>query len=226
MANSFMHGLFLRTALPAFVIALSGAMAPGPLLALVIAQVLAQGGFAVFWILAGHAAVEAVFVTALARGFGRPLQKGRVRMWLSLTGGAVLVWLGWMLAVQAGQITVTAQAAPALSAAALFFGGAGVSLSNPYFTGWWATVGAGQVAALRLEKPRDYIAFVIGHELGDAAWYAAVAVLLIFGRRWLSPGVYRTLLLLCACMMVLLGAVFGVIAFRVRKERRLPGAQA
>jgi hypothetical protein len=42
----------------AFVIALSGAMAPGPLLALVIAQVLAQGGGAVLWILAGHAAAN------------------------------------------------------------------------------------------------------------------------------------------------------------------------
>ncbi|NOY81895.1 MAG: LysE family transporter [Kiritimatiellaeota bacterium] len=222
MATSSRQGRFVRTALPAFFIALSGAMAPGPLLALVIAQVLAQGGLAVFWVLAGHAAIEAVFVTALARGFGRLLQRARVRMWLSLVGGAVLVWMGWMLAVQAGEVAVTAQAAPALSAAALFLGGAGVSLSNPYFTGWWATVGAGQVAALRLKEPRDYIAFLTGHELGDTAWYATVAVLLTFGRQWLSVGVYRTLLLLCAGTMVVMGAAFGIVAFRARTGRRSP----
>ena len=195
-------------------------MAPGPLLALVIAQVLAQGGGAVLWILAGHAAVEAVFVLALARGFNRILDRRPVRMWLSLVGGGVLIWMGWTLAIEADRISVRPEAGTALSGIALFLAGAGVSLSNPYFTGWWATVGAGQVAALRLRDLSDYGAFFLGHELGDAAWYAMVAALLSLGRQWVSPSGYRFMLYGCAGVLTILGALFAFLAFRIRADRR------
>jgi hypothetical protein len=72
----------------------------------------------------------------------------------------------------------------------LVLAGIGVSLSNPYFTGWWATVGAGQIATLDLRRFADYVVFWGGHEMGDVVWYTFVAALLVlvpFGRSPCPP---------------------------------------
>ena len=191
----------------AFVLALTGAVTPGPMLALVIGQALAQGFGAALPILAGHALVEAVLVLLLARG--------RTRAGLGLVGGAVLVWMGAGILAGAGGATLATAAQTALPWWALVCAGAGVSVSNPYFTGWWATVGTGQVAALRLQSRADYLTFFAAHELGDAAWYLFVAALLVLGKSWLTDSVYRTLLGACGAIILLLGGVFLFIAIRL-----------
>jgi threonine/homoserine/homoserine lactone efflux protein len=99
--------------------------------------------------------------------------------------------------------------------------GIGVSLSNPYFTGWWATVGTGHLAALDLRTARDYLSFFAGHELGDLAWYLLVAAVLAGGRPWLTAALYRHLLYGCAAAVLGLAAVFLVLALRgLRRHRR------
>jgi threonine/homoserine/homoserine lactone efflux protein len=90
-----------------------------------------------------------------------------------------------------------------------------VSLSNPYFTGWWATVGSGQMGALRLTQPSRLLGFFVGHEMGDVVWYVFVSILLVAGRNWLSGGVYHALLLGCGWLILGLGVLFAVIAMRL-----------
>ncbi len=199
----------------AFVLALTGAATPGPMLALGIGLVLAQGFWASVLILAGHALVEAVLVLLLARGLGRWLAGNRTRAGLGLVGGTVLLWMGAGILADAGGASLATAAQPALSWGALLVAGAGVSVSNPYFTGWWVTVGTGQVAALRLQKRADYLAFFTAHELGDAAWYLFVSALLVLGKTWLTDTVYRGLLGACGAVILLLGGVFLFIAIRL-----------
>ena len=76
------------------------------------------------------------------------------------------------------------------------------------------TVGAGQVATLKLRRPQDYAAFFVGHELGDIAWYLFVALLLVLGRGRLSDELYHLLLRICAAVILLFGAVFVFLAVR------------
>jgi len=199
----------------AFVLALTGAVTPGPMLALVIGQVLAQGFGAALLILAGHALVETVLVLLLARGLGRWLAGDRIRAGLGLVGGAVLLWMGAGILADAGGASLATAAQAALPWWALMGAGAGVSVSNPYFTGWWATVGTGQVAALRLQSRADYLTFFAAHELGDVVWYLFVAALLVLGKNWLTDSVYRTLLGACGAIILLLGGVFLFIAIRL-----------
>ena len=150
-----------RTLALAFVIALTGAVTPGPLLALVMGQVLAQGLAAALYILAGHALLEAVFVVALFVGLARYMRGRRVRGVLAAGGGVVLLLLGIDILRNLSTTSVETIQSDAFSAATLVAAGAGVSLSNPYFTGWWATVGSGQVATLGLNSRRDYAAFTL-----------------------------------------------------------------
>jgi len=209
-------GWWGRTAGLAFTLAFTGAVAPGPLLALVIAQSLAQGLGATAFILLGHALLEVVLVVLLARGLGRRLAGPGLRGGLAMAGGAVLVWMGAGLLGEAPGLSLSAAAAErALPWHALLLAGAGVSLTNPYFTGWWATVGSGQMAALRLERPLDYGVFLAAHEAGDAVWYLFVSVVLVAGRAWLTDHVYQVLLTLCAAVIVALGVGFVLSAARL-----------
>lgn len=199
----------------AFVLALTGAVAPGPLLALTIGQVLAGGFPAAALLLTGHALLELVLVALLARGFSRWLAAPRTRAALSLTGGAVLLWMGAGITAGAGAATLTGTAQAAMPWWALVLAGMGVSLSNPYFMGWWVTVGSGQVAALDLRSRLDYAVFFVAHELGDQAWYLLVAALLVFGRQWLTDPVYRSLLVACGLLILALGGLFLFVAARL-----------
>ncbi len=195
--------------------ALTGAMSPGPLLAVVIGQVLARGPLAVVYLLLGHAFLEAVLVAGLARGLGRWLKRPAVRAGLGIVGGAVLIWMGWSIAAAAGEATLAGTRGASMSALTLFLAGMGASLSNPYFTGWWATVGTGQMATLNLRGRREFVLFLLGHELGDFSWYMLVAAVLTAGRGWLTDGVYQGLLWGAGAVVALIGVVFIGIGGRL-----------
>ncbi|NLF18558.1 MAG: LysE family transporter [Lentisphaerae bacterium] len=141
-----------RTFVLSWLIAFTGAVTPGPMLALVIGQVLAQGFAAVFLILLGHALLELLMVGGFALGLAAPLRRPRVRGALAVLGGLALAWMGLMILRDARHASLAASAASALSWPLLVAAGAGVSLSNPYFTGWWATVGTGQMATFGLRR--------------------------------------------------------------------------
>jgi len=192
----------------AFLIALTGAMVPGPVLALVIGQVLAQGLAAALLVTAGHAILEALLVVGFAFGLSRLLASDRLRGVCSILGGGVLVWMGWGMVCQAPEISLVGAAASPLPWYALILAGAGVSLANPYFTGWWATVGTGQVATFGLKSPGDYAVFYLGHELGDVAWYGFVAAVLVLGKGWFTDAIYRWLVWGCGVLIVGLGLLF------------------
>ena len=166
----------------AFLVALTGAATPGPLLALVIGQALVQGLPATLLILAGHALIEAVFVVLLAAGLSAILARPRTRGVLAIGGGLVMAWMGVDILRHVGATSLAGTHGTAMPWFSLVAAGAGVSVSNPYFTGWWATVGTGQVAALGLRSRVAYLLFLAGHELGDLAWYLAVTAALVFGR--------------------------------------------
>lgn len=219
-----------RTFALAFVIALTGAMVPGPVLALVIGQVLAQGLAAALLVTAGHAILEALLVAGLAFGLSTILAKERVRGLCSILGGGVLAWMGYGMVQQAPGVSLTGAAAPPLPWYALMLAGAGVSLANPYFTGWWATVGTGQVATFGLKSPRGYAVFYLGHELGDVAWYGFVALVLVLGRGWFTDAIYRWVLWGCGLVIAGLGVVFvfrglRALAWTARESRACQPAQ-
>ncbi len=203
----------------AFVLALTGAVAPGPVLVLVIGQVLSQGIWAAVFIMLGHALLESLLILWLARGMKNLLADRRVRSVMGLIGGGVLIWMGWDLFWQGGEMALSGRAATVMSPVKLVLAGIGVSLSNPYFTGWWATVGSGQVAALKLSSWKDYSVFFVGHEMGDLAWYLFVAIVVAAGRGWLLNGAYGIVIRISAVIILIFGVGFIIISLRQLTKR-------
>jgi threonine/homoserine/homoserine lactone efflux protein len=103
--------------------------------------------------------------------------------------------------------------------ATLMAAGAAVCAANPYFLGWWATIGAGQLAQFAPKTAGEYLSFYLGHEASDLAWYSLVGVILVTGRAFLSPGVYHGMILVCGALIAVLGTAFvwsGIASLRGR----------
>jgi threonine/homoserine/homoserine lactone efflux protein len=206
----------------AFLTGFSGAIMPGPLLVAVIGQTALSGFAAAMWLVAGHAGLELLTVALLVVGVQAVLRRPPVRAVVSVVGGLVLIWMGEEMIRSASAVRLEmSAAASALPWWQLPIMGAAVCLSNPYFLGWWATIGSGQLAAMAPRNATEYAAFYLGHEASDFAWYAFVALLVVTGRRWLTPQIHAGLIVACGLAIVILGAWFVFCAVRL-----LRGAQS
>lgn len=206
----------------ALVVGFSGAIMPGPLLTAVIAESLRSGARGGVLAVLGHGVLELALVVALVRGLGRYLVLDPVLGALSLAGGAALVLLGYSMARGAGRAAAgMALPSGAASGAARsrgtdggrrrlgpFITGALTSLSNPYWTVWWATVGVGYLALAATSGAVGVATFFVGHFSSDFIWYSLIALAVAGGRRFLGQGFYRGLIAACGVVLVGVGAYF------------------
>ena len=189
----------------------SGALMPGPLLTVVISGSARRG----FWegetLVLGHALAEALIVVVLAAGLSRLLRRNWVAGLIGLLGGAFLLWMGFDIARSAWWGTVsleqTADAGAGLQLAPIITGVV-VSISNPYWVVWWATVGASYVTMSLERGSLGLGSFYFGHILSDVSWYSLVAFLVTKGRALLNTSLYRLILLVCGLFLIALSVYF------------------
>lgn len=203
--------------LTAFLVALTGAMMPGPLLTVTVAESARQGAKAGPLLVVGHGLLEAALVAAIALGIGPFIARQGVVAGISLVGGGFLLWMGATILRDAvkGRVTLDLTAGAKGSDAAARAGvgrliglGAGVSLSNPYWSLWWATIGLSYVNVALRWGWGGVALFFTGHILADLAWYAAVAGVVGGGRRFLGPALYRAVLAVAALFLIGLAGYF------------------
>lgn len=212
------------------VLGFSGAMPPGSLLSLVVAQSVQRGFWAGPLVITGHAALEAAMVAGLTLGLSRLLRRKAVAGTIGLLGGAFLLWMAWSLlsnAPRAGFGEV--EAAAALSAGKLVLYGAVVSAANPYWVMWWAFAGVTYVTEAAKQGLPGLSAFFAGHILADYLWYALVSGAIAAGRQVMPLWLYRSLLGLCGAFLLFLAGYFlqfGVKTLRGRDEAARPVGEA
>lgn len=194
----------------AFMVGLSGAMSPGPYLTVTISRTLRNGRASAFLMLVGHALLEAALLVGFAFGLQRFLTRPDVITALGIIGGLVLLWMGGGLLFGSvrGTIAADLDAAEDDSRLGPVAQGAIVSVSNPYWTLWWATIGVTLAAKGLLIGPAGVLAFFVGHQLADVAWYSFVILAVSKGRHLLSPRVYRIIIGALAAFLLVLGARF------------------
>ncbi len=198
----------------AFIVGLSGAMMPGPLLTAAMASSAERGWKAGPQIVLGHALLELTLVAALLAGIAQFLTKPTVTMIIALVGGIFLVYLGITMIkdVRSGRLTSlnTDPAQPASAPVTMhpMLAGILISLFNPYWSIWWATVGLGYLTLSLRNGTAGIAAFFSGHILSDLLWYTLIAVMVSQGRAFLSPKIYQAMLMGCGLFMVVLGISF------------------
>ena len=132
---------------------------------------------------------------------------------ISLAGGALLLWMGVRLVMRPGRHLpeVGDEGGAAAGVQRTMIGGVLISLANPFWTIWWATIGLGFLAWARESGETGVGAFYAGHVLSDLAWYTFVAVAVSSGGRVMGPRLYRGLLMACGLFLLGLGAWFLVV---------------
>ncbi len=210
-----------------FIIGLSGALMPGPLLAVAIRDSARRGVTAAPLLVAGHAILEGALVALILLGLAGWLKGEAATAVISLAGGAMLLYMAVGMAREArtlkaplaGPVPGGAASGGAAGAARCVVDGVVVSLSNPYWSFWWATIGLGYLVVARSLGVPGVAAFFAGHILSDFAWYMFVGVAVSMGRGRLSDRLYRGVVGCCAACLVFFALWFGY--FGVTKLFRL-----
>jgi len=195
-----------------FLTGLSGALMPGPVLAITISSVVKVGFIAAVLIILGHSILELVLVAALALGLRNVLKNRFVTGTIGVAGGSVLLWFAYgMVASAYAGISPPSDQEAVVTSFGLISKGAIASLSNPYWLIWWATIGATYML-VSLEKNIVGIStFYIGHISADFAWYCVVAGVLILGKEIFSGSIYKIytgIIMVCGIFLLFLGIYF------------------
>ncbi len=82
-------------AISAFIIALSGALMPGPLLTVTISESIKRGKWTGIFLIIGHGILELGLILLILAGFGHFFKINTVDGIISLLGGVILIWMGW-----------------------------------------------------------------------------------------------------------------------------------
>ncbi|HEY66345.1 MAG TPA: LysE family transporter [Caldilineae bacterium] len=203
-----------------WVISLSGALSPGPLTALAISE----GARAGFWsgpkLALGHGLIEGALVFAIAYGLGGWLQRPVVAGVVGLAGGVLLLWMGYGLiaGVRRGELSLEnarTASAPGVVRLGQVTAGVLVSVGNPFWSLWWATVGASQILRV-VPYGLAGLAFfyVFGHWTTDLGWLSLLSGATSSGRGLISDRVYRLALMICGLFLIAFAAYFGWSGWR------------
>lgn len=192
-----------------FMLGLSGAMMPGPLLTLTISESARRGMRAGPQLILGHALVEAALVVLLLVGLADLVQRPDVFGLIALVGGTMLFWMGADMLRSLPGLSLDLQRQDPSGRLSPVVAGGLISLANPYFTLWWATVGIGYLAVTSDRGWLGGLTFYCFHILADLAWYALIAFAVSRGRNLLSDRPYRILIGSCALFLLAFGGYFG-----------------
>ncbi|MBC7325092.1 MAG: LysE family transporter, partial [Moorella sp. (in: Bacteria)] len=173
----------------------------------------------------GHGILELLMLALLLLGLGRFLAFPAVGRLVAVAGGGVLIWLGtdMIRGVLRGQARLRLQGdkekdnlplLPSRPVLQTIAAGGLVSLANPYWLLWWATIGAAFVARATGLGAAGVAFFFSGHILSDLGWYSLVTAGVAAGRRFISQRAYRYLIIGCGLFLLVLGALFIAAGYR------------
>lgn len=147
----------------------------------------------------GHSILELLMLFLLIFGLDKLLAKPFVENTIFLLGGVFLLYMGITISkdsIESKEIVGVERKENPL------FLGALVSLSNPYWTIWWITVG---VALLSKSFAFGFLGitlFFIGHILADFLWYSGVTFAVSQGKNFLTPRFYQLLMFFCGLLLL------------------------
>lgn len=194
----------------AFMMGFSGAMMPGPLLTVNIHESYRRGFMTGPLLILGHGILELLLIAGLTLGLDALLVKPFVKGSIAIAGGIVLLWMGWGMVrdALAGRITLELSVTSETRGMHPVFAGIIVSLSNPYWLLWWATIGLTFVTRSLQYGILGLTVFFTGHILADLIWYSAISAAVVSGKGFLSNRVYQGVLVMCGIFLLGLAGYF------------------
>lgn len=190
-----------------FIIALSGALMPGPLLTVTVSESSRRGPSAGPLMILGHGILELTLVLALLAGLAPFLNRDGVFVVIALAGSGILLWMAVSMFRSVPGLSLRLDEGNG-DRRNLILAGILFSLANPYWLIWWATIGLGYILHSVKFGATGVAAFFTGHILADLGWYALISFGVAKGRNYFSDRVYRGLIMGCACFLIIFSCYF------------------
>jgi threonine/homoserine/homoserine lactone efflux protein len=199
-----------------FIIALSGALMPGPLLTVTISESSRRGFIAGPLLITGHAILELILIAALLLGLAPFFQQPVVFAATALIGSLILFWMSFTMFRSLPSLRLSWEADKKRKNHPLI-SGILMSVANPYWIIWWATIGLGYILYSRQFGLWGITFFFAGHILADLAWYSLVSAAVAGGRHFLTDRLYRGLIAVCAVFLIAFAGYFAYAGFEKLK---------
>lgn len=189
--------------LEAVLISLSGVMAPGPMTAAAVGKG-SDSPHAGALLAIGHGIVEFPLMVAILYGFGVWLKRDGVKAGIALVGGIfLLVMAVWMLrGIKNTEVrSATTLRSPVIAGIAL-------SVGNPYFLIWWATVGATLVTRSIGLGLLGFALFAVLHWACDFVWLQLLSALSFKGGRFFGRAFQKGVFAVCGVLLLFFAGKF------------------
>jgi threonine/homoserine/homoserine lactone efflux protein len=204
-----------------FIVALTGALTPGPVLTFTIYKSFkSKTPFTGFFIVLGHALLEFSLIILLLLGASFLFQNIIFLIFIGLIGGNLLITFGILTILDVYKkkyeinFNLEEDNMKKFNGNS-FLGGIFYSITNPYWTFWWSFFGMTLMVNLSVsfQNPLGLLLFFLGHELGDFVWYIPISLFVYFGGKSLNTKVYKYVLIACGGFMIGFGIylIFNVI---------------
>jgi len=193
----------------AILISLSGVMAPGPITAATVAHG-SRNPNAGMWVAIGHGIVEFPLMFIIFLGFGDIIKKPLIAMVIALAGGVFLLQMGYKMLKTFKQVHINTKD-PSYSP---IMAGVILSIGNPYFLVWWATVGATLIINAIKFSLIIVIVFAIVHWLTDLMWLYILSLSTFKAGNIWGDKFSKGVTLICGIVLVFFGGMFIYSAFQ------------
>ncbi len=196
-----------------FVVALSGALAPGPLLAAVIYESSRFGAKSGPLLILGHAIAEIVIVILIVLGATHFINNPIFFNTVYIIGAGVLFYFGLKILFSLNKINLNCASAPQLKSSHLTLKGITLSVINPYWSIWWLTIGLGLILSAEKQGLTGLFFFFSGHIMADLGWYSLVSWSTAKSKKIMSLRIYKSILGTCGVFLLGFGIYFlkGVV---------------
>lgn len=190
-----------------FIIALTGALIPGPLLMFVIAHTLKFGKAETgFFAGLGHCLVEVFIVTSIIFGLTTFFKSSLFQLVVNVIGGIALIVFGVLNIIAARRRQKGSE--PKVYNNSLI-GGIFFTVFNATIPIWWATTGLIMLNhALMTTTMLGVALWVLGHWSADLSWFGFVGYSIFKGKNYVRGGIHNFIVLLCGIILISLGIVF------------------
>ncbi|MDD5079782.1 MAG: LysE family transporter [Candidatus Omnitrophica bacterium] len=192
---------YILISLVSFTIAFSGALMPGPLLTAVISQSVKHGFKSGPLICVGHALMEALMIGVIIFGLASFIHNQTLMLAISILGALILAFFGVGMISSIPKLNLETQTKPVRSSSLILLG-ITMSITNPYWSIWWLSIGLGLTLAAKKSGLTAVIIFFLGHILADFIWYGLVALVISKGRKFISLKVYRRIIFVCGLALI------------------------
>jgi len=184
-----------------FIVGLSGAVIPGPLLAFVIFDAVRKRRVTGHFIIVGHALWEALIICLILFGLGNLITQFRAIIYI--VGGAVLILMGVVMVRGGHEVKIESSKVTSSLLGGIFY-----TAFNPTQPPWWASAGlALLLQGYEVAGNLGIATVTIGHWLADLTYYTMISYVIFKYGKLLTPR-QKQISLTLAVFIIMLGTYF------------------